>query len=145
MASILNFKSPTNNTAKLMWSGTSDDTIDLATINTTAKTVAAFNNFTITSGELTTTNELSAQDATMTASNNWSNNFVDVFPPTGFIMSNLAGFMCSPAVIEYDGTVDSNDTLYCRYQIQTDHVRIICQDSENRAVSKVNYLAMWKK
>lgn len=103
--------------------------------------LGATKGITVTSGDLATTSRYSPAQFI----NDWDHNFVDIYPPSGFTMSNLIGFICSPSIIHFSGIVDSNDTLYCRYQKQLDRVRIICQNSENRAVSSINYLAMWQK
>lgn len=105
--------------------------------------LAATKGITVTSGEVATTSRSTVIGTSLAS--NWSYNFADIYPPAGFTMSHLIGFMCSPAIIYFNGGVNSDDTLYCRYQKQLDRVRIICQNSENRAVSSINYLAMWQK
>ena len=105
--------------------------------------LAATKNITVTSGEVATSNRSTVIGTSLAS--NWDYNLVDIYPPAGFTMSNLIGFMCSPAIIYFTGGVNNDDTLYCRYQKRTDRVRIICQNSENRAISSVNYLAMWQK
>ena len=105
--------------------------------------LAATKNITVTSGEVATSNRSTVIGTSLAS--NWDYNLVDIYPPAGFTMSNLIGFMCSPAIIYFNGGVNNDDTLYCRYQKRTDRVRIICQNSENRAISSVNYLAMWQK
>ncbi len=105
--------------------------------------LAASKGITVTSGEVATMSRSTVIGTSLAS--NWSYNFADIYPPAGFTMSHLIGFMCSPAIIYFNGGVNNDDTLYCRYQKQLDRVRIICQNSENRAVSSVNYLAMWQK
>lgn len=105
--------------------------------------LAAIKGITVTSGEVQTTNRTTSFGTLMPV--NYNYNFADIFPPTGFTMSNMIGFMCSPALIYFNGDVNSDDTLFCRWRKELDRVRVICQNSENRAVSSVNYLAMWQK
>jgi hypothetical protein len=102
--------------------------------------LAATKDITITSGLLNTSNRMQGQ-----LQDNWDYNIVDIYPPSGFSITHLIGFICSPAVIYFNGGVDGNDTLYCRWERRKDRVRVICQNSENRAVSSINSLAMWRK
>ena len=105
--------------------------------------LAATKNITVTSGEVATSNRSTVIGTSLAS--NWDYNIVDIYPPSGYAMSDLIGFMCSPAIIYFNGVVDNNDTLYCRWERRMDRVRVICQNSENRAVSSINYLAMWRK
>lgn len=74
---------------------------------------------------------------------NFNFNYVDVFPPAGKNMTNLAGFMASIAQIDFAGDVDDNDTFWCKWQEQSTKVRVICGASERRATPKVNWMAIW--
>ncbi|MBP2833500.1 hypothetical protein J8281_14995 [Aquimarina sp. U1-2] len=96
-------------------------------------------NLKFTYGSLTTRNR------SQQGYRDWNTNYADVFPPSGFIMSNLLAFIPSMRWIQYSGDVDGNDLLYCRYQRRTDRVRVIAQNSENRGSSSINYLAIWRK
>jgi len=78
-----------------------------------------------------------------TANNNFNYNYVDVYPPAGKTMANLRGFICSIAEIDFAGDVDSNDLLWCKHQVNPGSIRIICNNNENGADSKVNYLGIW--
>ena len=77
--------------------------------------------------------------------NDYSANYAYVYPHAGYSMTHLVGFIPSIAEIHFAGDVDNNDTLWCKYQIQSNRVAIICQNRENRDNSKVNYLAIWQK
>lgn len=79
--------------------------------------------------------------------NNYSIHRVYIYPPSGYSISNLAGFIPSIAEIFFAGAVDSNDTLWCKYQVEYSNNRIvvICNNSESRWQSRINYLAIWKK
>lgn len=75
----------------------------------------------------------------------FSKNYYDISPPSGYGMANLAGFIPSIALMFWGGNVDGNDTTWCKYQIQIDKIRIICNNSENRDSANVNYMAIWIK
>ena len=75
--------------------------------------------------------------------NNFNFNYVDVYPPTGKDMSNLKGFMCSRAEGHFAGNVDGNDSMWCKYRIESAKIRVICGMSESRAPSSVNWQAIW--
>ena len=82
--------------------------------------------------------------------NDWTRNYADIFPPYGFTMSHLQGFNASIGIIYFAGNVNDDDNLYLRWRRQTDRVRVICANSENRANtsgigSYLNYLAIWRK
>lgn len=66
-----------------------------------------------------------------------------VYPPYGYSMANLKGFIPSIATIYYSGNVDGNDTLTCIYAYESTRVAITCMNSEQRALAKVNYIAIW--
>lgn len=69
----------------------------------------------------------------------------DVYPPSGFSMSNLAGFIPSIRRIDYAGEVDGNDTTECYANYYSDRVQIVAYNSEQRAASWANYVAIWKR
>lgn len=77
----------------------------------------------------------------------WDNstNYFDVFPPSGYNMTNLAGFIASLSKVYYAGDVDNNDSLRTEWTIQADRVRVWVQNTEQRATPAGNYLAIWKK
>ena len=93
-----------------------------------------------TRGTLTTINRNDGQ-----LQNNYNYNYAYVYPPSGFNMTHLVGFMPSIGEVYFAGNVDGNDTIWCRYQIQSTRIKVICNNSENRASSKINYLAIWQK
>lgn len=76
-------------------------------------------------------------------SNNYNFNYYDVYPPSGKTMANLKCFIPSISEIWFSGVVDSNDEFWCNYEIRSGYIRVICNSSENRQVSKINYLAIW--
>ena len=72
---------------------------------------------------------------------NYNFNYVDVFPPTGKTMANLKGFMASNSEIWQYGK--SNDDTWCKWQIQSNKVRVICGSSASERALTVNWLAIW--
>lgn len=94
----------------------------------------------ITSGSVITTNRDGGQNQ-----NEYDVNYKDIFPPDGYTMENLAGFKAGIAEIYFNGNVDQSDTLWCNYEVRIDRIRVICNNSESRGNSKVNYLAIWHK
>ncbi|WP_163401401.1 hypothetical protein [Flavobacterium fluviatile] len=77
--------------------------------------------------------------------NDFTKNYYVVNPPSGFTMAHLKGFTASIAKIAFSGNVDNSDTLWCKYSVGANNVTITCNNSENRSVSEVSYLAIWKK
>jgi len=75
----------------------------------------------------------------------YSKNYYDIAPPSGYNMSHLVGFMPSIAQIEFSGDVNSDDTLWCKWRSDESRIRVICSDSETRASARINYLAIWIK
>ena len=73
-----------------------------------------------------------------------TNNYFDVFPPVGKVMSNLIAFIPSIAYIYFDGTVDNNDTLTCDWAILSDRVRVTILNTEQRLPPSAHFLAIWK-
>lgn len=72
-------------------------------------------------------------------------NFFDVFPPNGFTMNNLAGFVAGIGEIYFAGNVDSNDSLRCRPYYLNDRVRVYVNNSEQRARPGANWMAIWSE
>ncbi|ONF43274.1 hypothetical protein BTO32_11350 [Marinobacter lutaoensis] len=72
-------------------------------------------------------------------------NYVDIYPPYGYTMSHLIGFIASIGAVHYAGEVDDNDSIWLKWHRQSDRVRVVCNNSENRAASQINYLALWRK
>jgi hypothetical protein len=81
--------------------------------------------------------------------NDFSKNFVHVYPPAGYTINNLVGFIPSIAFIHYSGDVDGNDRLFCKYMVNTTNNRItvICANTEftSSNVPRINWTAIWKK
>lgn len=78
---------------------------------------------------------------------NFSVNYAYIYPPSGYTINNLVGFVPSIGEITFGGDVDDNDYLWCNYQVQYANNRVVvcCNNSENQQRSIVNYLAIWKK
>ena len=74
---------------------------------------------------------------------NNSKNYFDVFPPSGYSMSNLIGFIASIWVIHYAGGVDGNDSIRCTYEILADRVRVRVQGTEQRSTPAASWFAVW--
>lgn len=81
--------------------------------------------------------------------NDFSKNYVHVYPPSGFTINNLVGFIPSIAFIHYAGDVDGNDRLFCKYIVDTtnNRVTVICANTEftTSNVPRINWTAIWKK
>lgn len=75
----------------------------------------------------------------------WDSNRVEIFPPSGFTMQHLQGFLASPGIIYFGGEVDGNDTLYCLWRREPDRIQVICANSENRDESIIHYLGIWRR
>ncbi len=82
----------------------------------------------------------------------FSRNYANVSPPSGFTVEHLVAFMPSIGRVLFDGTVDSNDMMWCHWipDVRNNWVRVICANSENRADgfgrgSYVNYIAVWQR
>lgn len=73
--------------------------------------------------------------------NNFNFNYVDVFPPTGKTMDNLRGFMASYSENWQYG--DANDDTWCKWQVQSSKVRVICGSSGAQKAASINWLAIW--
>jgi hypothetical protein len=74
-----------------------------------------------------------------------SQNYADVYPPSGYSMGNLVGFIPSMKQTNFAGGVDANDSIYCYYTVFGDKIRIQSGNTEQRALGTVNYLAIWAK
>lgn len=77
----------------------------------------------------------------------WNNsyNFFDVYPPTGYTMSNLIGFIPSIAVIHYAGTVNGDDSIRCTWTAFSSYIRVWVQNTEQRSTPAANWLAIWRR
>lgn len=101
-----------------------------------------FNELKFTYGRLQTSNVNNGQNMS-----NYSYNRAFVYPPSGFNLSHLVGFIPSISEVYFGGNVDGNDTLWCNYQTDytNNRVIVICNNSESRSAAKVHYIAIWKK
>ena len=105
-----------------------------------------FSSIKFTQGQMTTTNRINTNNAHAFATN-FNYNRTYIYPPTGYTVSNLTAFIPSLNVVHFNGDVNSDDTLFCNYQVDytNNRVIVICNNSENRADSRINYLAVWIK
>lgn len=78
---------------------------------------------------------------------NFTVNYAYIYPPTGYNIYHLVGFVPSVGEINFSGDVNGDDSFWCNYQVQYTNGRIAvaCNNSENRSRSIINYLAIWKK
>lgn len=67
----------------------------------------------------------------------------NVNPPSGFSMSNLAGFIPSIRYIYFSGGVDGNDTLSTTYSVGGSNINVDVRNSEQRAAGQANWIALW--
>ena len=74
-----------------------------------------------------------------------NSNYFDVFPPAGYTMFNLLGFIPSLGTVYFAGDVDSNDALRCTYVGLTDRIRVFVGNTEQRANPGANWLAIWRR
>jgi hypothetical protein len=95
--------------------------------------------------KITTGTEIISSTAGGYKEDDYTKNYVYVYPPSGYGMSNLVGFMPSIAQIAFSGDVNNDDTLWCKYRLEYNRVTVICSNSETRNTSKVNYMAVWIK
>jgi hypothetical protein len=81
------------------------------------------------------------------SSYNWddSTNYFDVFPPAGYNMASLQGFMASIGKIFFSGDVDGNDALRTNWNVLGDRVRVWVQNTEQRATPAGNWIALWSR
>ena len=66
-----------------------------------------------------------------------------VNPPSGFSMSNLAGFIPSIRYIYFSGGVDGNDTLSTTYSVGGSNINVDVRNSEQRSAGQANWIALW--
>ena len=95
--------------------------------------------------KITTGTETISSTAGGYKEDDYTKNYVYVYPPDGYGMVNLVGFMPSIAQVAFSGDVNGDDTLWCKYKVDSNKVTIICSNSETRVASKVNYMAVWIK
>jgi hypothetical protein len=76
----------------------------------------------------------------------WNNstNYFDVFPPAGFNMTQLQGFMASMSKIFFAGNVNFDDSMRTEWAVQADRIRVWVQNTEQRDTPAVNYIAFWR-
>ena len=106
------------------------------------------NDFSVTNGRLRTQNRRGFPN--YEGFNDFESNYADVFPPSGFTLGDLDGFIASPALILFDGDVGRDDHFWCIWEFRPTFIRVICANSENRAntsgtSSYINYLAVWRR
>jgi hypothetical protein len=75
---------------------------------------------------------------------NNSRNYIDVFPPTGYTMSDLCAFIPSIHVIHFAGGVNGDDSFRCAASYKSDRIRVYVQNTEQRSKAAANWLAVWK-
>lgn len=73
-----------------------------------------------------------------------ASNYHDVFPPAGFNMTQLQGFVASMSLISFAGDVDGNDAMRTVSAILPDRIRTWCQNTEQKATPAINYIAFWR-
>lgn len=98
----------------------------------------------VTYGTAITDNRSSGTDNS-SPHNTYTENFKEIFPPSGYTMANLVGFIASIAEAYFGGDTNDNDILYCKYREDSDRITVICNNNQNRANSKFNYTAIWEK
>ena len=80
---------------------------------------------------------------------NFTENYNYAYPPTGFTIAHLIGFLPTISKIRFAGNVDEFDLLWCGYQIDNTIGRVIINmaNSESNITipSFVNYIGIWKK
>lgn len=72
-------------------------------------------------------------------------NYADVYPPTGYTMTDYVGGIVSIAFIFYSGTVDNTDTTRCTFRVKPDRITIMCANNEQRKPAEANYLFLFMK
>ena len=77
--------------------------------------------------------------------NNFQKNYLYVYPPAGYTMDHLAGFMASIKQIKFSGDVNQDDGFWCKWEKDSYKITIICGASEMRESSMVSYLGVWIK
>jgi len=76
---------------------------------------------------------------------NDTKNWFDVYPPSGFTMSDLEAFLPSIHAIHFAGIVDANDSIRCHHILLSDRIRVYVQNTEQRSVPAANWIAVWNK
>ena len=101
-----------------------------------------FTELRITSGTLTCNTLEGGQQQ-----DNSTKNKCIVYPPAGFTVSHLKGFMPTLSEVYFDGYVNNDDTMWCNYQINygSNNITIYANNSEYRAAPRIHYLAIWIK
>lgn len=74
-----------------------------------------------------------------------SKNYFDVYPPAGYTMSGLVGFIPSIGYIAYAGSVNGDDSMRCVFTRYASYIRVWVQNTEQRAAPQANWLAIWRK
>jgi len=78
---------------------------------------------------------------------NFLANYVDVAPPAGKTIADLKGFMASHSRVRFDGDVNDDDYMWCRWAlyptINPTSVRVICGATELEEPPRLNYLGIW--
>lgn len=107
-------------------------------------------NFRVSTGEVAITNRYSRQHHQ--GHTDWERNFVYIYPPTGYLMSQLRGFTVSISRVFFAGNVNVEDIMWCRYrkEIRKGYIHVIAGNNENRVDTSgvpayVNYMAIWVK
>ena len=77
----------------------------------------------------------------------WKNtsNYFDVYPPSGYKMSDLEAFLPSIHVIHFAGGVNGDDSIRCTHSILSDRIRVYVQNTEQRSKPAANYIAVWNR
>lgn len=98
-------------------------------------------------GQMTVSSFFETNNPVVQLENNTDYNYGYIFPPAGFEITDLAGFIPSINKVYFRNTVNGDDTLYCNYQIDAanERVIVICSNSESRLPASFNYLAIWIK
>ena len=93
------------------------------------------------------------QHAVLVRTDNFSNqilafdptkNYFEIMPPSGKTMSDFAGGITSIGTIHFAGNVDGNDSFGSWFEVRSDRLRIYCQNTEQRAHPRANYLFFWR-
>ena len=108
------------------------------------KTSGTSSQFLKADGSIDSTTYMNSANFTVTyGANDGNTNYV--YPPSGFTMSNLMGFIPSVRTFYYSGTVNGDDSSYCYYSVDASYITVTCYTSEQRATPTFNWLAIWRK
>lgn len=104
-------------------------------------------NLRFTSGSSTVTARTSGANTAGLYSADYTKNVVKIRPPFGYDIFDLEAFMPSIQTIDFAGEVDGNDSIWCRWRRNFSEgvVDVIANNTENRAATRINYIAIWKK